>query len=74
MSTGHNNGDDLGLMEFSQENLPYFYSHLDRLFELDYFPTENDILRVRSKTTGISETRFDLSDMVVRLFDVGGQR
>jgi guanine nucleotide-binding protein subunit alpha len=37
-------------------------------------PTDSDILRVRSKTTGISETRFDLSDMIVRLFDVGGQR
>jgi guanine nucleotide-binding protein subunit alpha len=29
---------------------------------------------VRSKTTGISETRFDMRDMIVRLFDVGGQR
>lgn len=51
-----------------------FYQHLDRLFRADYKPTNEDILRVRSKTTGISETRFDISNMTFRLFDVGGQR
>ncbi|WWC90831.1 uncharacterized protein L201_005768 [Kwoniella dendrophila CBS 6074] len=56
------------------ENIPYFYSNLDRLFESGYIPTSDDILRVRSKTTGISETRFPLNDVVFRLFDVGGQR
>ncbi|WOO82500.1 Guanine nucleotide-binding protein alpha-2 subunit [Vanrija pseudolonga] len=56
------------------ENTPYFYAHLDRLFDPEYKPTHDDILRVRSKTTGISETRFEINDMVFRLFDVGGQR
>ncbi|KAL7423443.1 hypothetical protein Q5752_001023 [Cryptotrichosporon argae] len=57
-----------------QENMPYFYADLDRLFVPSYKPSQDDILRVRSKTTGISETRFDITDMVFRLFDVGGQR
>lgn len=51
-----------------------FYSDLPRLFATNYKPTPDDILRVRSKTTGISETRFEIADMVFRLFDVGGQR
>lgn len=62
------------LIPYRQENLPYFYSNLDRLFAPTYRPTNDDVLRVRSKTTGISETRFDMGDMIVRLFDVGGQR
>ncbi|RSH82524.1 uncharacterized protein EHS24_007504 [Apiotrichum porosum] len=57
-----------------QENIPYFYSDLERLFRPDYTPSRDDILRVRTKTTGISETRFEIRDMVFRLFDVGGQR
>ncbi|KAK8854889.1 hypothetical protein IAR55_003628 [Kwoniella newhampshirensis] len=56
------------------ENMTYFFMDLDRLFAPDYTPTSDDILRVRSKTTGISETRFPLDDVVFRLFDVGGQR
>ncbi|WVR07406.1 hypothetical protein IAU60_004447 [Kwoniella sp. DSM 27419] len=56
------------------ENMSYFYEHLDRLFSPGYTPTSDDILRVRSKTTGITETRFPLNDVVFRLFDVGGQR
>ncbi|ORY35418.1 guanine nucleotide binding protein, alpha subunit [Naematelia encephala] len=58
-----------------QENLPYFYANLPRLFQPDYKPSQEDILRVRSKTTGISETRFTINnDLIFRMFDVGGQR
>ncbi|AFR95728.1 guanine nucleotide-binding protein G(o) subunit alpha [Cryptococcus neoformans C23] len=56
------------------ENMPYFYADLDRLFAKGFKPSSDDILRVRSKTTGITETRFPIRDVVFRLFDVGGQR
>ncbi|WVQ74796.1 hypothetical protein IAR50_004402 [Cryptococcus sp. DSM 104548] len=56
------------------ENMPYFYEDLGRLFEPGFKPSNDDILRVRSKTTGITETRFPIHDVVFRLFDVGGQR
>ncbi|KAL8286967.1 hypothetical protein RQP46_003973 [Phenoliferia psychrophenolica] len=56
------------------ENMVYFYSHLDRLFSPEYSPTEQDVLRCRQKTTGISETMFKSADLQYRLFDVGGQR
>lgn len=32
------------------------------------------MLRARSKTTGISETRFSMGQLSIHLFDVGGQR
>ncbi|KAM0746666.1 putative Gpa2-guanine nucleotide-binding protein alpha-2 subunit [Meredithblackwellia eburnea MCA 4105] len=58
------------------ENMPYFYSHLPRLFSrtTPFSPTEQDVLRCRQKTTGISETMFRSADLQYRLFDVGGQR
>jgi guanine nucleotide-binding protein subunit alpha len=49
-------------------------SDLGRLFEKNYIPGDQDILRARLRTTGISETIFDTSNMTFRMFDVGGQR
>jgi len=51
-----------------------FFNEIDRLFGRDYLPTDQDILRTRLRTTGISETVFDLDKLTYRMFDVGGQR
>lgn len=56
------------------DNLVYFFESLDRLFAVNYIPTDQDILRSRLKTTGITETVFDLGTLTYRMFDVGGQR
>jgi len=56
------------------ENMFYFFPQLGRLFSLDYIPTDQDILRCRGKTTGITETTFRLAGLTYRMFDVGGQR
>lgn len=56
------------------DNLNYFFESLDRLFVPNYMPTDQDILRSRLKSTGISETLFDLGALTYRMFDVGGQR
>lgn len=56
------------------DNVFYFFNDVDRLFAPRYTPTDQDILRCRLKTTGISETVFALSDLTYRMFDVGGQR
>uniref|UniRef100_A0A8C6SM23 Uncharacterized protein n=1 Tax=Neogobius melanostomus TaxID=47308 RepID=A0A8C6SM23_9GOBI len=47
---------------------------LDRLTAPSYVPTLQDILRVRVNTTGIIEYHFDLSNVIFRMVDVGGQR
>lgn len=56
------------------DNLSYYFSDIDRLFSRDYFPTDQDILRARLRTTGISESIFQLGTFTYRMFDVGGQR
>lgn len=47
---------------------------MDVLWESHYKPTDQDIIRCRAKTTGISETAFHLGGLTYRMFDVGGQR
>lgn len=39
-----------------------------------YVPTDQDVLRSRVKTTGITETHFQIGDLNYKVFDVGGQR
>jgi len=56
------------------DNLNYFLEDIDRLFARDYLPTDQDILRTRLRTTGITETIFELGSLTYRMFDVGGQR
>lgn len=51
-----------------------FFSDVERLFGRDYLPTDQDILRTRLRTTGITETIFELGNLTYRMFDVGGQR
>merc|ERR1711977_535165 len=56
------------------DNLAYFFQDLDRLFNKEFIPTDQDVLRARLRTTGITETVFDLGSLQYRMFDVGGQR
>uniref|UniRef100_A0A8C6SLJ8 Guanine nucleotide-binding protein subunit alpha n=1 Tax=Neogobius melanostomus TaxID=47308 RepID=A0A8C6SLJ8_9GOBI len=56
------------------DNAQYYLSDLDRLTAPSYVPTLQDILRVRVNTTGIIEYHFDLSNVIFRMVDVGGQR
>ncbi|KAI9601094.1 hypothetical protein KEM48_001673 [Puccinia striiformis f. sp. tritici PST-130] len=51
-----------------------FFPELDRLFHPSYVPSDLDILHCRGKTTGITETVFNVSELTYRMFDVGGQR
>ncbi|KAK0720827.1 guanine nucleotide binding protein, alpha subunit [Lasiosphaeris hirsuta] len=56
------------------DNLDYFCADLDRVWDKNYVPTDQDLLRSRLRTTGITETIFDLGQLTYRMFDVGGQR
>ncbi|KAM7392666.1 hypothetical protein PAMA_007675 [Pampus argenteus] len=56
------------------DSAKYYFSDLDRITDTQYVPTLQDILRVRVPTTGIIEYPFDLSKVVFRMVDVGGQR
>lgn len=56
------------------DNMHYYFENLDRLFDPEWIPTDQDILHARLRTTGITETFFELKDMTFRMMDVGGQR
>lgn len=51
-----------------------FFESIQRIGARDYVPTDEDIIRARVKTTGITEVKFNVRDMIYRVFDVGGQR
>lgn len=44
------------------------------MFHPTWAPNDQDTLRLRAKTTGITETKFVINDLTFKLFDVGGQR
>eukprot|EP00010_Vexillifera_abyssalis_P003150 CAMPEP_0201560720 /NCGR_PEP_ID=MMETSP0173_2-20130828/78416_1 /ASSEMBLY_ACC=CAM_ASM_000268 /TAXON_ID=218659 /ORGANISM="Vexillifera sp., Strain DIVA3 564/2" /LENGTH=354 /DNA_ID=CAMNT_0047975179 /DNA_START=56 /DNA_END=1120 /DNA_ORIENTATION=+ len=52
----------------------YFFEDLDRITDPNYLPTEQDILRSRARTTGITEITFACEGTNFRMVDVGGQR
>jgi guanine nucleotide-binding protein G(i) subunit alpha len=51
-----------------------FFDEVQRITKPDFVPNEHDVLRARTKTTGIAETRFNMGNLSIHLFDVGGQR
>ncbi len=56
------------------DSATYFFSNIRKIGAPDYVPDESDVLRARTKTTGISETRFNMGQLSIHMFDVGGQR
>jgi len=56
------------------DSAAYVFENVDRFIKADYVPTEEDVLRVRARTTGITETTFKVKDSSFRMIDVGGQR
>eukprot|EP00002_Diphylleia_rotans_P029394 TRINITY_DN5989_c0_g1_i1.p1 TRINITY_DN5989_c0_g1~~TRINITY_DN5989_c0_g1_i1.p1 ORF type:complete len:363 (-),score=86.68 TRINITY_DN5989_c0_g1_i1:379-1467(-) len=56
------------------DSAKYFLSSVSRYREPSFVPTDEDVLNVRSPTTGVSENLFDIQDFVFRVVDVGGQR
>lgn len=55
-------------------SLPYFFRSLSRFFLPDYQPTPQDIIHIRARTIGISETTFKLREHEMVMVDVGGQK
>ncbi|KAG0333546.1 guanine nucleotide-binding protein subunit alpha, partial [Podila humilis] len=56
------------------DSAKYYFDSIDRIAKSSYTPTDQDVLRSRVKTTGITETRFVIGDLTYMMFDVGGQR
>ncbi|KAI9299765.1 guanine nucleotide-binding protein subunit alpha [Cunninghamella echinulata] len=56
------------------DSAKYYFDSIERIGDANYIPTDQDVLRSRVKTTGITETTFVIGDLTYRMFDVGGQR
>ncbi|KAG5941332.1 G protein alpha subunit [Claviceps monticola] len=59
---------------YLMDSAEYFFQEVMRIVAVDYLPSEMDVLRARTKTTGIYETRFQMGQLSIHMFDVGGQR
>lgn len=59
---------------YLMDSAPYFFDEANRISAPEYIPVEADVLRARTKTTGIYETRFTMGSLSIHMFDVGGQR
>ncbi|PLB36430.1 guanine nucleotide-binding protein subunit alpha gpaB [Aspergillus candidus] len=59
---------------YLMDSAPYFFEEAKRISSQGYTPNVNDVLRARTKTTGIYETRFTMGQLSIHMFDVGGQR
>ncbi|KAA8546253.1 hypothetical protein F0562_003008 [Nyssa sinensis] len=72
----YSRGNELQVPDCAQ----YFMENLQRLSDVNYVPTKEDVLYARVRTTGVVEIQFSpvgenkKSGEVYRLFDVGGQR
>jgi len=56
------------------DSASYYFDSVDRIADENYLPTQQDILRSRARTTGITEISYDVQDVRFRMVDVGGQR
>lgn len=56
------------------DNAEYFFENLDRLSDQTKQPNQQDLLRLRKKTTGIREEIYEIKGVPFHMVDVGGQR
>jgi guanine nucleotide-binding protein subunit alpha len=47
-------------------NVRSFFDEANRIADPEYIPTEADVLRARTKTTGIYETRFAMGSLSIQ--------
>ena len=56
------------------DSTEYFMNSTDRVCDENYIATDEDILRVRVRTTRASKTEFVTKGYIYQMIDVGGQR
>lgn len=56
------------------DSLSYFLNRVREVTEEKFVPNTEDVLRVRVRTTGMTEEEFDMQGLKFRMIDVGGQR
>jgi len=59
---------------YLNDSAQYFLDSIERIYDPQFIPTEQDILHVRVSTMGVIEVTFVMKNKIWRVFDVGGQR
>eukprot|EP01084_Bolivina_argentea_P086535 156425_1 len=65
---------DIFKMQLIDETTEHFWNSMDRLKKPGYVPNDDDILHVRSRTTGVVDKEFKLKNTNFHIYDVGGQK
>nr|AAD33674.1 heterotrimeric G alpha subunit [Kluyveromyces lactis] len=61
--------------EFQLEgSASYYFDNIEKFARVDYVCDDMDILKVRIKTTGITENSFKIGPSTFKVYDAGGQR
>ncbi|CCF55465.1 hypothetical protein KAFR_0A00270 [Kazachstania africana CBS 2517] len=61
--------------EFQLEgSASYYFDHIEKFAQPNYVCSDEDILRGRIKTTGITENEFNIGSSKFKVLDAGGQR
>ncbi|KAK7043975.1 Guanine nucleotide-binding protein alpha-2 subunit [Paramarasmius palmivorus] len=66
--------EERGSEFYLMDTADHFFNGILRIGSPTYIPSETDLLHVRQKSTGITETRFTMGQLSIHMFDVGGQR
>ncbi|CDK28175.1 unnamed protein product [Kuraishia capsulata CBS 1993] len=56
------------------DSASYFFDSIDRITSPKYVCSVTDVLRTRKQTSGIYDIKFQMEDINIHLYDVGGQR
>jgi len=65
----------LGQSTWIHNLIPFsYFKSIDRVFAPDWLPDDQDMLHSRLRTTGITESLFEMKNLTFRMMDVGGQR
>ena len=56
------------------DHMDYFYAKIDDLVQDDYIPSDEDVLRARIRSIGIDPVTLYLEGVLIRIYDVGGQK
>ena len=54
--------------------MDYFIKKSQLVFSDDFYPTHDDVIRTRIRTTGVIEKRYEINNVYFKFYDVGGQR
>jgi len=56
------------------ENMDFFFAKINMIFDVNYAPTLEDVLKSRVRTTGLVQELVNINDVMFSIFDAGGQR